>query len=91
MSWKTTKVFDDLIDHTEHNEHVIMKPKLHIGFDQVLKYPYQKGKATYTTKLVRVVGGMVYILNPSTKEQVLVGKALWVGSVLVMAMTVDIE
>ena len=65
-----------------------IKPELRLGADLILKYPYQKGRATYTSKLVRVVGGMVYILNPSTKEQILVGRALWIGDVLVMAMTV---
>jgi len=63
-------------------------PQLRLGEDLILKYPYQKGKATYTTKLVKVVEGMVYILNPVTKEQILVGRALWLGDVLVMAMTV---
>ena len=66
-----------------------MKPQLRLGQDLILKYPYQKGKAAYTTKLVRVVEGMVYVLDPSTKEQILVGRALWLGDVLVMAMAVQ--
>jgi hypothetical protein len=68
-----------------------IEPQLRLGEDLILKYPYQKGKATYTTKIVRVVEGMVYILDPSTKEQILVGQALWIGNVLVMAMTVHKE
>lgn len=76
---------------TECDECVIMKPRLHLGFDKVLKYPYRKGKRAYTKKIVRVVDGVVYILDPSTKKQVAVGKALWVGNTLVIAMTVQKE
>ena len=68
-----------------------MEPRLHIGFDLVLKYAYQKGKATHTTKIVRVVDGIVYVLDPSTKDQIAVGKALWIGSTLVMALPVRRE
>lgn len=68
-----------------------MKPKLRLGDDLVLKFPYRKGKATHTTKIVRVCDGVVYALDPSTKCQVAVGQALWSGNILVMAMAVEIE
>lgn len=64
---------------------------LKLGEDLILKFPYQKGKSAYTEKIVRVCDGIVYVLDPATKEQVAVGKALWIGNVLVMAMAVNTD
>ena len=63
-------------------------PELSFGDDLILKLPYTKGKSSYTLKLVRVCDGEVFALDPATKEQILIGRALWLGDVLVMAMTV---
>ena len=68
-----------------------IEPKLRLGDNLVLKFPYRKGKTAHTTKIVRVCDGVVYALDPSTKEQVAVGQALWIGSILVMAMAVEVE
>lgn len=68
-----------------------MEPRLRLGEDLILKYPYQKGKTTYTKKIVKVVEGKVYILDPVTKEQILVGQALWTGNVLVVVLSVHRE
>lgn len=66
-----------------------IEAELILGADCVLKYPYQKGKQTYTKKIVRVCDGIVYILDPSTKDQIPVGKALMMGNILVIAMTLQ--
>lgn len=76
---------------TKEELDVIIEPKLTLGPDRVLKFPYHKGKRLYTEKIVRVRNGTVYVLDPSTKEQIAVGKALWMGNVLVIAMTVRTE
>lgn len=70
---------------------IIEPNKLYLGFDKVLRYAYCKGKRRYTKSIVRVVDGIVYIQDPSTKDQIECGKALWVGNVLVMALSVHRE
>ena len=75
---------------TEEKECGII-PELRLGKDLILKYPYRKGGRTYTEKIVRVCDGIVYMLDPATKDQIPVGQALMVGDVLVIAMTVQKE
>lgn len=76
---------------TETGKHGKIEPELRFGDDLILKYPYHKGKSNYTEKIVRVCDGTVYVLDPATKDQIAVGKALWIGNVLVMAMIVHQE
>jgi len=65
--------------------------ELYLGPDEVLKYAYRKGKQHYTKSIVRVVDGIVYIQDPSTKNQIECGSALWVGDILVLALSVHRE
>lgn len=76
---------------TDTEKDVIIKPELSLGQDLILKYPFTKGTRHHSLKIVRVVDGTVYVLDPNTKEQIAVGKALLMGPVLVMAMTVKTE
>jgi len=76
---------------TGNKECDIIQPRLSIGFDQILKYPYRKGETTHTKKIVRVCDGTVTVLDPATKTQIVVGLAILVGDILVLALPVHRE
>jgi len=76
---------------TDSEKGATIKPELSLGQDLILRYPFTKGTRHHALKILRVADGTVYVLDPSSKEQVPVGRALWMGSVLVMAMTVKTE
>lgn len=68
-----------------------IRPRLSLGVDRILKYPYTKGSRSYTKKVVRVCDGIVTVLDPGTKDQTVVGLALEIDGILILALPVHRE
>lgn len=75
---------------TSTEDCVILSKNLSFGPDRILRFHYSKEGRVYHQTMVRVdVDGTIWIRHPSTKNEVLVGRALVLEGLLILAIPVQ--